>query len=168
MILMLWLTPQRTFRQVWMQCQHGDSDTGSRSDAPVAHGVIHLLGVPALFGARILAASLTALKSLFSCVAQMGSFLLGWPAGSSNVGVFVEFGWPDAERISSGRLLSLFGRVTSMISGSIPVAVFQAASGMPGTWANCALQHVSLFARSFAQRVWCHIWITSICLPTVV
>ena len=26
-------------------------------------------------------------------------------------------------------------------------------------------QHVSLFGRSFAQSVWCHIWITSICLP---
>ena len=35
--------------------------------------------------------------------------------------------------------LSLFGRITSMISGPIPVAVFQAASQMSGTWANCAL-----------------------------
>ena len=51
----------------------------------------------------------------------------------------VVFGWPDAERISSGRLLSQCGRVTSMTSGPIPVAVFQAASWMPGTWANCAL-----------------------------
>ena len=32
MILLSWLTPQRTFRQVRMQCQHGDSDTGSRSE----------------------------------------------------------------------------------------------------------------------------------------
>ena len=70
---------------------------------------------------------------------KWGRFLLGWPTGSPNVGVLVELGWPDAERISSGRLPSQFGRVTSMISGPIPVAVLQAASWMPGTWANCAL-----------------------------
>ena len=45
----------------------------------------------------------------------------GWPTGSPNVGVLVEL----TQNGSSSRLLSLFGRVTSMISGPIPVAVFQ-------------------------------------------
>ena len=91
------------------------------------------------WGSEFLSASPTALKSLDRALRRWGWFLLGWPTGSPNVGVLVELGWPDAERISSCRLLSLFGRVTSMISGPIPVAVFQAASRMPRTWANCAL-----------------------------
>ena len=90
------------------------------------------------WGSEFLAASPTALQSLDRALRKWGRFLLGWPSGSPNVGVLVELGWPDAERISSGRLLSLCGRVTSMINGPIPVAVFQAASRMPGTWANCA------------------------------
>ena len=72
------------------------------------------------------------------CASGVGSCWVG-PLVSPSVGVLVELGWPDAERISSGRLQSQFGRVTSMINGPIPVAVFQAASRMPGTWTNCAL-----------------------------
>ena len=53
-------------------------------------------------------------------LAKIGLSLAHWFA---NVGVLVEFGWPDAERISSGRLLSQFGRVTSIINGPFPVAV---------------------------------------------
>ena len=91
------------------------------------------------WGSEFLAASPTALKSLDRALRRWGRFLLGWPTGSPNVDVLVELGWPDAERISSGRLLSLFGRVTSMTNGPLPVAVFQAASRMPGTWATRAL-----------------------------
>ena len=89
------------------------------------------------WGSEFLAVSPTALRSLDRALRKWGRFLLGWPSGSPNVGVLVELGWPNAERISSGRLLSLFGRVTSMINGPIQVAVFQAASRMPGTWVNC-------------------------------
>ena len=89
--------------------------------------------------------------------APWGRFLLGWPTGSPNVGVLVELGWPDAERISPGRLLSLFGRVTSMINGPIPVAVFQAASQMPGTWALAHSTCVTLWAHLCLTRVVSHL-----------
>ena len=93
--------------------------------------LVHVLPSIA-WGSEFLATSPTALKSLDRALRKWGRFLLGWPTGSPNVGVLVELGWPDAERISSGRLLSLFGRVTSMISGPIPAR-------MPGTWTTCAL-----------------------------
>ena len=89
--------------------------------------------------ASVLTASPSALKSLDRTLRKCCRFLLGWPIGSPNVGVLVELGWPDAERIFSGRFQSRFGRVTSMINGPLPVAVFQAASRIPGTWATCVL-----------------------------
>ena len=91
------------------------------------------------WGSEFLAAPPTALKSLDRALRRWGRCLLSWPTGSPNVGVVVELGWPDAERISSGRFLSLFGRVTSMTNGPLPVTLFQAASRLPGTWATRAL-----------------------------
>ena len=38
---------------------------------------------------------------------RWGRFLLGWPSGSPSAGVLAELGWSDAERLSTGRLLSL-------------------------------------------------------------
>ena len=43
--------------------------------------------------------------------------LLGWPRGSPVAAVHLESGWPDAQRLITGRLLSLFGRITSMPIG---------------------------------------------------
>ena len=88
----------------------------------VAHGVIHLLGVrlaQCYMGFGIPCWISTALSSLDRVLRRWGLFLLGWPAGSPNVGVLFELGWPDAERISSSRLLSLLGRVSSMTKGPL-------------------------------------------------
>ena len=81
------------------------------------------------WGSEFLAGSPTAFRSLDRALRKWGRFLLGLSAGSPNIGVLCGLGWPDAERISSGRLL--LGRVSSMTGGPLPVAVFQAASRNP-------------------------------------
>ena len=56
-----------------------------------------------------------ALRLLNSALRRWGWFPLGWPPGSPVASVFSELGWPDAEHLSTGRLLSL-----SLQPGAMP------------------------------------------------
>ena len=64
---------------------------------------------------------------------------MGWPSVSPCASVLMELGWPDADRLSTGRPPSLWGRASSMAVDPhcpIPEAVLQIASGVPRNWAH--------------------------------
>ena len=71
-------------------------------------------------------------------------FLLGWPTGSPNVGVLVELRWPDALRISSGRLQSRFGRVHLLDQWSASRCCLPGCIPDPRNMGHLRTQHVSL------------------------
>ena len=59
--------------------------------------------------------------------------VLGWLPGSPCAGVLCDLGWPDAEHLAMGRLLSLLGRTFTMARGlgcPLPATVLSVASGI--------------------------------------
>ena len=69
-------------------------------------------------------------------VAWGSEFLSGSPS-ALRVSVLLELGWPAADRVSAGRLLSLWSPTSPMAVHPrcpIPAKVLQIASGVPGTW----------------------------------
>ena len=94
------------------------------------------------WGSEFFAQSPAALHLLDGAIRRWGRHILGWPPGSPCAGVFCELGWPDAEHLAMGRLLSLLGRSFSMAQGlgcPLPATVLSVASHSPGTWAHHAL-----------------------------
>ena len=93
------------------------------------------------WGTEFFSHSPPALRLLDHALRRWGRFLLGWPSGSPSAGVLAELGWPDAERLSTGRLLSLSGRACAFPSGPrcpLPGTVFHIAAGLAGSWAHHA------------------------------
>ena len=80
------------------------------------------------------------------CVVGVG--LLGWPRGSPNAAVHVGVGWPDAQRLVTGRLLSLYGRLNSFPKGHrspLLALVFRVMSAASNTLSTvCNALRVSL------------------------
>ena len=65
--------------------------------------------------------------------------LLRWPAGTPNASVLSELALFDSLRMAHGQALSLYGRLTTLDSGTcspLPAVVFRFAASVPGTWAH--------------------------------
>ena len=69
------------------------------------------------WGTEFFSHSPPALRQLDHALRQWGRFLLGWPSGLPSAGMLAELGWPDAERLSTGRLLSLSQRACAFLGG---------------------------------------------------
>ena len=67
-----------------------------------------------LWGAEFCSGSAPAVRLLDRAIRRWTRCLLGWPRGSPVPAVHLESGWPDAQRLITGRL---FGRITSMPIG---------------------------------------------------
>ena len=121
----------------------------------------------------------SALRFMDKALRRWGRHLLGWPAGSPCAGVLCELGWPDAEHLVLGRLLSLLGRTSSMAQGPpspLPASILRVASESPGTWAHHALSmcsHLGIPSPSAAgiHPQWpphhVHRWVDSIDSPSL-
>ena len=60
-------------------------------------------------------------------------------SGSPNAAVLHALGWPDAQHLTSERLLSLSGRALAMPRGErcpLPALIFQSALSIRGSWAS--------------------------------
>ena len=93
------------------------------------------------WGSEFFAQSPAALHLLDGAIRRWGRHVLGRPPGSP-CAVLCELGWPDAEHLAMGRLLSLLGRSFSLARGlgcPLPATVLSVASQTPGTWAHHAL-----------------------------
>ena len=65
--------------------------------------------------------------------------LLRWPDGTPNASVLSELSLFDSLRMAHGQALSLYGRLTTLDSGTrapLPAVVFRLAASVPGTWAH--------------------------------
>ena len=94
------------------------------------------------WGSEFFAHSPAALHLLDGAIRRWGRHVLGWPPGSPCAGVLCELGWPHAEHLALGRLLSLLGRSFSMAQGlgcPLPATVLSVATQSPETWAHHAL-----------------------------
>ena len=88
------------------------------------------------WGCEFCLGSAPAMRLLDGALRRWGRCLLGWPRGSPNAAVHVEVGWPDAQRLVTGRLLSLYGRLSSLPMGDhspLPELVFRVMSVSPNS-----------------------------------
>ena len=81
-----------------------------RGNLPVqmASSIFRVHVLPRLLGSEFF------LHLLDGAIRRWGRHVLGWPPGSPCAGALCELGWPDAEHLAMGRLLSLLGRSFSM------------------------------------------------------
>ena len=115
---------------------------------------VHKLPLPRVtWGSEFLSRAPSALRILDQGLRRWERHLLGSPCA----GVLLELGWPDADRVSTGRLLTLWGRTSSMAVHPrcpISVKVLQIASGVPGTWAHHSQTLCSFFGAPLSSHSW--------------
>ena len=87
------------------------------------------------WGCKFCLGSAPAMRLLDGALRRWSRCLLGWPHGSPNAAVHVEVGWPDAQRLVTGRLLSLYGRLSSLPGdrSPLPALVFHVLSVSPNS-----------------------------------
>ena len=102
-----------------------------------ASNVFHTDVLPSVsWGAELCSGSTPAVRLLDGAIRRGSRCLLGWPRRSPVDAVHLESGWPDAQRLITGRLLSLFGRITSMPIGNCsppPANVSRVMASFPGS-----------------------------------
>ena len=113
---------------------------------------------------ELFAQSPTALRLMDNALPRWGRHLLGGPAGSPYAGVLCELGWPDAEHLALGRLLSLFGRTSFMAQGPaspLPASILRVAPESPATGVRHALDMCSRLSirrwADSASELRCHV-----------
>ena len=98
----------------------------------------HVFFLPSVvWRADVFARSPPALRILVHALRKWGRHSLGWPTKSPHAGVLMELGWPDADRLSKERVLSIYGHIFALgVTAGCPKpsTVFQIASAGPGTW----------------------------------
>ena len=84
----------------------------------MASSILRVCVLPSVsWGSEFFALSPAALHLLDGALARWRRHVLGWPPGAPCAGVLCELGWPDAEHLALGQLLSLLGRSSSMAQG---------------------------------------------------
>ena len=121
------------------------------------------------WGTEFFSHSPPASRQLDHALRWWGRFLLGWPSGSPSVGVLAELGWPDAERLSTGRLLSLSLSLCSCMSISQWPEVSAPWNRLP----HCcrSRRKLGLPRTRIVLLCWCshapHVWCGPGCLPSL-
>ena len=108
-----------------------------------ASNLFHTDVLPSVsWGAEFCSGSTPAARLLDGAIRRWSRCLLGAPRGSPVAVDHLESGWPDAQRLITCRLLSLFGRITSMPirdCSPFPASVSCVMASFPGSLvASCS------------------------------